>query len=116
MNFSHQITENILNIVVDGDLLGQTDEAKIIIFVEKSLEEQKFCIFDVQKVAYMNSSGISLLIRVLNKFRANGGEMVLLNPSDSVSKLLMITKLNQILSVFKNSEEATNFLKKKINS
>jgi anti-sigma B factor antagonist len=59
----------------------------------------------------MNSSGLGVLITVLTKLRNKGGEVVLLNPSEQVKKLLLITKLNNIFNIFDSKEEAEAFLK-----
>jgi anti-sigma B factor antagonist len=61
----------------------------------------------------MNSTGISLLTRMLSRFRNRGGEMALINPNETVRKLLIITKLNLIFGVYSNKEEAEAVFKSK---
>ena len=63
------------------------------------------CIIDISQLRYINSSGIGVLITILTKFRNKGGEVYLMNPSDSVKKLLAITKLSSIFQVISKEEE-----------
>jgi anti-sigma B factor antagonist len=44
--------------------------------------------------------------------RNRGGDLVLVNPSESVNKLLVITKLNAIFGITKSMEEAEEILRK----
>jgi anti-sigma B factor antagonist len=64
------------------------------------------CVIDISQLRYINSSGIGVLITLLTKFRNKGGEVYLMNPSESVRKLLAITKLNAIFQVIRKEEEA----------
>jgi anti-sigma B factor antagonist len=69
------------------------------------------CVIDISKLRYINSSGIGVLITILTKFRNKNGEVFLLNPSESVQKLLVITKLNAIFQIAKTEEEALTLAK-----
>jgi len=53
-----------------------------------------------------------VLITILTKFRNKGGEVYLMKPSESVKKLLVITKLNAIFHVVQSEEEAFKLAKK----
>jgi anti-sigma B factor antagonist len=66
------------------------------------------CIIDISDLRYINSSGIGVLITILTKFRNKGGEVYLMNPSESVKKLLVITKLNAIFQIIKSEEEVVS--------
>jgi len=69
------------------------------------------CIIDISELRYINSSGIGVLITILTKFRNKGGEVYLMNPSESVSKLLLITKLNAIFQIIKSEEDVLKKIK-----
>jgi len=113
MKFSHNINDNVLEIAVSGDLLGLSKEQKILDFVQEHIENQiTHCSIDISEVGYMNSTGLSLLIRLLTRLRNQGGDLVLVSPSEQVKKLLVITKLNAIFSVVENQDEALELLQK----
>lgn len=107
MQFSAKETEGVLVVQLEGDLIGENNGPQIL---EKSsefiLKGVKNAIIDLGSVRYINSSGIGVLITVLTKFRNNGGEVYLVNPSGHVQKLLIITKLEAIFSIEASIDEA----------
>lgn len=107
MKFSSEIKKNVLIIRLEGDLIGENDGAAILAKATDAIQDNILkCIIDISKLRYINSSGIGVLITILTKFRNKSGEVFLMNPSDSVQKLLVITKLNAIFQIAKTEEEA----------
>ena len=95
-----------------GDLIGENNGPELLELVSQQIEDNTLlCAIDISNVRYINSSGIGVLITVLTKFRNKDGELVLINPSEHVKKLLIITKLNAIFNVVDNEREAINVLK-----
>ena len=112
MNFSKEIKSNALILRLSGDLIGEDDGARLVGAVSEALNQKIItCIIDISELRYINSSGIGVLITILTKFRNKSGEVYLMNPSESVKKLLIITKLNAIFQVIQSEEEV--FLKEK---
>ena len=106
MIFTHEIRSNVLVIKLSGDLIGENNSADVIGVVTEMLQQKiKTCIVDISGLRYINSSGIGLLITILTKFRNKGGEVYLMKPSESVQKLLVITKLNAIFQIIQSEEE-----------
>ncbi len=106
MNFKHEIRNNTLILRLAGDLIGEDSGAAVIEVATDAIHENlKSCIVDISGLRYINSSGIGLLITVLTKFRNKGGEVYLMKPSESVQKLLVITKLNAIFQIVQSEEE-----------
>ena len=100
MNFSHETKNSILTISLSGDLIGENNSTAVIAVVVEALEKKvKTCIVDISDLRYINSSGIGLLITILpsSEIRA---EKFINEPSESVQKLLVITKLNAIFKLF----------------
>lgn len=97
---------------LEGDLIGENDGTALLGKATDAIQEKVLkCIIDISRLRYINSSGIGVLITILTKFRNKGGEVFLLNPSESVQKLLVITKLNAIFQVAKTEEEALTLAK-----
>lgn len=106
MNFKHEIRNNTLILRLAGDLIGEDSGAAVIEVATDAIQENlKSCIVDISGLRYINSSGIGLLITILTKFRNKGGEVYLMKPSESVQKLLVITKLNAIFQIVQSEEE-----------
>ena len=107
MNFAQEIKSNALILHVTGDLIGEDTGTKLVEAVNEAVSHKVLtCIIDISELRYINSSGIGVLITILTKFRNKGGEAFLMQPSESVKKLLMITKLNAIFHIVQNVEEA----------
>ena len=107
MTYSHDIEDNRLNLQFSGDLIGENNGPELVELVNTNLAKGiKYCLVDIEGVRYINSSGIGVLITILTKFRNKGGELYLINPSEHVKKLLIITKLQAIFSIVSTKEEA----------
>src|SRR5687767_13448558 len=106
MTFKHEVKSGVLIIRLTGDLIGENNSAVVLEVVANSIEEKiKTCIVDISGLRYINSSGIGLLITILTKFRNKSGEVYLMKPSESVQKLLVITKLNAIFHIIQSEDE-----------
>ncbi len=113
MVFNYETKENTLIIRLSGDLIGEDTGMTVLEKVNSSIHDKVIkCIIDISELRYINSSGIGVLITILTKFRNKGGEVYLLKPSESVQKLLVITKLNAIFHIIQTEEEALQLAKK----
>ena len=96
--FGHE--KDILILSMDGNLLGENDSKPIQELVEKAIEDGKSnFIFQVEKLKYLNSTGLSILINTLTKARKNGGEMYLVQIQEQLQSLLEITKLDVVFPI-----------------
>lgn len=106
MNFSHEIKNKTLTLILSGDLIGEDNGTAIMQVVNDAIQQEvRSCIIDISSLRYINSSGIGVLITILTKFRNKGGEVYLMKPSESVQKLLVITKLNAIFQIIQSKQE-----------
>jgi anti-sigma B factor antagonist len=113
MKYTSNVKDEILFINLQGDLIGEENGLELVDLVNDKVNESiLLCAIDLSAVRYMNSSGIGVLITLLTKLRNKGGEVVLINPSDQIKKLLIITKLNAIFNIVANEAEALTKLKK----
>ena len=113
MNYKHTVKGEILNLVFTGDLIGENNGPELVELVNDLLTKNiRYCYVNISDVRYINSSGIGVLITILTKFRNKSGELYLINPSEHVKKLLIITKLQAIFNIVSSMEEA----EEKINS
>lgn len=105
MNFNQEIKSNTLILHISGDLIGEDNGVQLVEAVKEAISHKVMtCIIDISELRYINSSGIGVLITLLTKFRNKGGEVYLMRPSESVKKLLVITKLNAIFQVIQSEE------------
>lgn len=108
MKFTHAIANGKLVLNLSGDLIGEDNGAAILEVVVNAIQQGTLnCIVDISDLRFINSSGIGVLITILTKFRNKGGEVYLMKPSESVQKLLVITKLNAIFQIIQSESEVT---------
>jgi anti-sigma B factor antagonist len=113
MKFEQLIKNNVFIIKLSGDLIGENSGTNLLDAVNNAIQEKVIiCIIDISDLRYINSSGIGVLITILTKFRNKGGEVYLMNPSENVKKLLVITKLNAIFHIVQSEEEVEKIINK----
>jgi anti-sigma B factor antagonist len=112
MNYTTELKDNILIVRLDGDLIGGFSSQTLMDEVNEQISAGiRLCAVDISQVRYMNSVGVDVLISLLTRFRNKGGEVIVLNPSGQVQKLLIITKLNAIFQLAGSLEEGLEKLK-----
>ena len=106
LNFTQGQDDKAHYLFIEGDLIGDEIGPKLVEIVSDAIQEGvRTFVIDLSKVRYISSSGIGLLITMLTKMRNVGGEVFLTSPSEHVKKLLIITKLNNIFTVYDSVED-----------
>lgn len=77
----------------------------IRLIVEKS---EKELLLNLANVSYVDSSGLGEIVAGYTTLQKSGGQMKLLNLTDRVSELMVITKLLTVFEVYENEEQAVN--------
>ena len=78
--------------------------------LKKLFEKQpaKKIVVDLEKVAYVDSSGLATLVEILKKTKSQGGSLGLSGLSDKVRSLFEITKLDKLFLILPSQEEAVS--------
>ena len=107
MKFNFEEKENIVLLHINGELIGQHQLNAIIEPLKRYIEDEK-CNFVVElsQLTNINSTGLTTLLMMLTKTRNAGGDTILANIPNQLSKLLVITKLNSIFMVKNSIAEA----------
>lgn len=112
MKFNKEIKEGILKLSFNGDLIGENNGPEVVELANDALAKDIiYCLLDISEVRYINSSGIGVLITLLTKFRNRDGDLYIINPSEHVNKLLIMTKLQAIFNIANSEEEALEKIK-----
>jgi anti-anti-sigma factor len=100
VNLIHSIATHpsgVVKIIFSGKILTEDDFTAIHELIDKQLKLKKTSfMINLEGINYINSSGLNLLLRIFTKIRNKSGELVYINPSESVNALLNISKLNTI--------------------
>ena len=66
----------------------------------------KKVVVDLEKVNYIDSSGLATLVEILKKTKSQGGSLGLAGMSDKVRSLFEITKLDKLFAIYADRNEA----------
>ena len=106
--------ENINSIVViriEGDIdLYSAPELRQK-FEDAVLSGNKKIIVNMEKVSYLDSSGIGVIIFGLTFIKKSHGELVLVKINNSVLKLFDLSKITTFFNIYSTEEEALDSLK-----
>ncbi len=94
-------------IELKGSLIGDQDTDTLRETVADFVEQGNKClIIDLERVHYMNSSGIGSLIAAHASYARNKGQIRLVGISKSVQNLFVITKLIDVFEVDDTLDDA----------
>ena len=97
----------LVNAVDIGGELTSFAEEELTAAIDQANTEGVCCIlFNFRELAYMNSSGIGLLVTSLIRLGREDKRMVAVELNDHFRKLFELTKLNEAIHVYDTEEEA----------
>ncbi len=81
---------------IDGDNITSVSHA-----IDEALAAgHNQIILDLSGVEFMNSAGLRTLVNTFKRVRQTGGALNLINPSDSVMRLLELVGLDSVLTIY----------------
>lgn len=91
-----------------GRLMDQQQADYLMEVLDKHLEgrEGLHVILDMEKLLYMNSTGLNIMISVLTRTRKSGGQVLLAAVSHGVRQLFVVTKLDTVFPILDTVDEA----------
>jgi len=75
-------------------------------FTALAATRRAFLVIDLTLVDFIASLGVATLVRSAKAARLRKGNLVLLNPQPNVAKVLAATRIDQVLPVCANLDEA----------
>ncbi len=113
MTLKEKETNGVVILELAGKVMGGPD-ANILTEKLHELVDQKTTnvVADLSKVDWMNSTGLGILIGGLTTMRNNKGDLKLVNVTERIKSLLVITKLITIFETFDSIDEAVTSFKK----
>ncbi len=112
MEIIHRLIEDIPVIIISGkiDAVSSKDlENALVGLIDK---DKRFLIVDMEKVEYLSSSGLRVLMASLNKLKKMDGDLLLTALQPFVKDVFSLTGASRFFSIFISQEEAITNLKK----
>jgi anti-anti-sigma factor len=109
MKFSIDKKDNYSIFKIDEDKLDTTIAPAVKSeLLTQHAEGVQNVILDLSQVKYVDSSGLSALLRGNMIFSDDGGIFIIAAPSEHVNKLLKISLLDKVLNILPTVEEAVD--------
>lgn len=89
-----------------GRIVEGAESAALTQHITDLLLDQPYVVLDLGEVAFLDSSGLGLLVRLLNRARATRGDLKLGAVPPSVAEILRITKLWTIFESYATTADA----------
>ena len=107
MKIKERSRDGVTILEVSGKIMGGPD-SELFSNTLKSLvhEDRTRVLVDLSKVTWVNSTGLGILISGYTTLKRSNGEMKLLNVSERIESIFMVTKLHSVFDSYKDEEEA----------
>ena len=89
-----------------GEINGFAHEALDAAYAEADAKDTKTILLNFERVDYINSTGIALIVGLLAKARASHKRLLAFGLSDHYVEIFEITRLSDFMSVFPDEESA----------
>ncbi len=101
-----EIDNDVLIITADGGLNADTSE-KFILSIEKLVDAGlKKMIVDCDKLDYISSSGLAVLVRLHNRMKHQGSDVKLASVTGALPNILQVTGLNKLFEIYPHVNRA----------
>ena len=105
-----QNIDDIALIILDGEIDAHNAPA-VRSKVDQILESgTNKIVFNLKEARYIDSTSIGLLVSVYKRTREANGSTCIINPSNRVERLLLVSGLDRYFSVFNSFDEAKSYL------
>ena len=113
MQLTEKEADGVVILELSGKIMGGPDASLLNDKLHELIDANKINIVaDLEKVDWMNSSGLGILIGGLTTMRNNNGDLKLARVTERIQSLLMITKLMSVFDTHDDLESAIASFKK----
>ena len=98
MTISKVKNDTELTVILEGRL-DSVAALEFEAFMKDALDGVEHLIFDMDKLNYISSAGLRVLLSVSKKIKNSGGAMKLINVDDNVEDVLMVTGFRRAFTI-----------------
>jgi len=103
--------ENYVIINIEGEVDTYTSP-KVKSDILKEIEDYKNIIISMEKVKFIDSTGLGVLIGVLKKVKEKEGKLIIISPNSYINQIFEITGLFKVFKIVNSINEAIDELNK----
>lgn len=102
---------SVMVIKVCGEFdLGAADYCRQEIDQKVRAEGAKDILFDLEKVTFIDSSGLGVILGRYRKAKENDGRVAISNADSKITKILNLSGVTRLIPVYPTSSQALRFL------
>ena len=107
MKLKERTRDGVTILEASGKIMGGPDSELFNSTLKSLLHEGRSRVLvDLANVTWVNSTGLGILISGYTTLKRNNGEMKLLNVSDRIESIFIVTKLYSVFDSYKDEDEA----------
>jgi anti-sigma B factor antagonist len=114
-NVNYENKNNIVMVRLSGELMIENVTQLKVEFNEYKTH-YKYFIFDFKNVTMIDSSGLGYIVYCLKKVREKNGDVKIQHLVDQAKLIFEITRVNSILDIYTNEEQAIKSIEDMENS
>ncbi len=109
MDLEFKLVRNTLVVKVKGELDLLVTE-KLSHSIEQKMEERKVhnLILNLEKVTFIDSSGLGMIVEQYSKISSNHGKMYIVGAIPSVQKVLTFSGIKNLIPLYKSEQDIMN--------
>lgn len=106
MDFELRLIRNTLVVRVKGELdMLVAEELRLEIDNRLDNNQVNNLIINLEKVSFIDSSGLGVIIGRYKKISANSGKMYIVGAQPAVEKILFFSGINKLIPICKNEQD-----------
>ncbi len=107
MRIKERKRDGVAILELSGKLMGGPDADSFNMTLQTLIHEGiKNIIVNLERVKWVNSTGLGILISGYSTVRKNGGELKLLKVSERIENIFIVSKLYTVFESFEDEDEA----------
>ncbi len=107
MKIKERERDGVVILEVSGKIMGGPDSELFTSTLKSLVHRGKTrVIVDLGEVSWVNSTGLGILISGYSSIKRSNGELKLVNVSDRIDSIFMVTKLYSVFDSYKSEDEA----------
>jgi anti-sigma B factor antagonist len=113
MNFTEKTVSGLPLFELEGKVYSSTECQPLVERIKQLIDEDQVQILlDFSRITYINSTGFGGMLSCIKRVKAKGGDLHFVALPKKTAYYFKITKLDTILGIYKDTEEAVAHIKK----
>lgn len=111
MKLSYEDHDTISVLTVSGELTSDQADSFRRICLDRFMAGIQDFVLDLEHLTLVDSAGLELLLWLMDEISTRNGQLRLVNPEETVSKILEVTRLDRRFDIHATVESAAKSLR-----